>query len=87
MKFFHEHYDKEIISTLEQIVAKQFIRCPYTDAVAILEKCGEKFDYPVSWGIDLQSEHERYLTEKHFKSPVTLFDYPPHAQAVLHTRE
>lgn len=76
MKFFHEHYDKEIISTLEQIVAKEFIRCPYTEAVAILEKCGEKFDFPVSWGIDLQSEHERYLTEKHFKSPVILFDYP-----------
>jgi asparaginyl-tRNA synthetase len=76
MKFFHEHYDKEIIGTLEQIIAKEFIRCTYTEAVAILEKSGQKFDFPVKWGIDLQSEHERYLTEKHFQSPVILFDYP-----------
>lgn len=76
MAFFHEHYDKEIIATLEQIVAREFVRMPYTEAVEILEKCGQKFEYPVKWGIDLQSEHERYLTEKHVGGPVILFDYP-----------
>jgi asparaginyl-tRNA synthetase len=52
------------------------VRLSYTEAVEILQKSGEKFEFPVSWGTDLQSEHERYLTEKHFKSPVILYDYP-----------
>jgi asparaginyl-tRNA synthetase len=76
MAFFHEHYDKEIQATLDQIVQKKFIRLPYTEAVEILEKSGRKFDYQVKWGIDLQSEHERFLTEEHFKGPVILYDYP-----------
>ena len=76
MAFFHEHYDKEIIGTLEQIVAKEFVRLTYTEAVEILQNSGVTFDYPVSWGIDLQSEHERWLTEKHFNGPVILYDYP-----------
>ena len=57
-------------------IASDFRRLPYTEAVEILEKSGEKFDFPVKWGIDLQSEHERYLTEKHFQGPVILYDYP-----------
>ena len=53
-----------------------FVRCSYTEAVDILAKSGKQFDYPVSWGINLQSEHERYLTEEHFKSPVIVYNYP-----------
>jgi asparaginyl-tRNA synthetase len=76
MAFFNEHYDKTTIETLQKIVATDFRRLPYTEAVDILEKSGEKFEFPVKWGIDLQSEHERYLTEKHFQGPVILYDYP-----------
>src|SRR4029078_9451323 len=76
MAFFNEHYDKTTIETLQKIVATDSRRLPYTEAVEILEKSGEKFEFPVQWGIDLQSEHERFLTEKHFQLPVILFDYP-----------
>jgi asparaginyl-tRNA synthetase len=76
MAFFNEHYDKTTLETLQKIVASEFRRLPYTEAVEILEKCGEKFEFPVQWGIDLQSEHERFLTEKHFGGPVILYDYP-----------
>ena len=76
MAFFNEHYDKTAIETLEKIATSSFQRLPYTEAVEILEKSGEKFEFPVKWGIDLQSEHERYLTEKHFQGPVILYDYP-----------
>ncbi len=76
MAFFNQRIDTTILETLRNIVEHDFIRLPYTEAVDILQKCGQKFDYPVSWGIDLQSEHERYLTEQHFKQPVILFDYP-----------
>jgi asparaginyl-tRNA synthetase len=76
MAFFNEHYDKTTIETLQKIVTSDFRRLPYTEAVEILEKSGEKFEFPVKWGIDLQSEHERYLTEKHFQGPVILYDYP-----------
>src|SRR5262245_439345 len=76
MAFFNEHYDKTALETLQKIIASDFRRLPYTEAVSILESCGEKFEFPVKWGIDLQSEHERYLTEKHFQGPVILYDYP-----------
>lgn len=76
MEFFAQRIEKEAISRLESIVDSDFVRLPYTEAIAILESCGEKFEYPVSWGTDLQSEHERYLTEKKFNCPVILFDYP-----------
>jgi asparaginyl-tRNA synthetase len=76
MAFFNEHYDKTTIETLQKIVVSDFRRLPYTEAVEILEKSGEKFEFAVKWGIDLQSEHERYLTEKHFQGPVILYDYP-----------
>lgn len=76
MKFFQERIDKEILTRLQGILDSEFLRVTYTDAVDILQKSGQAFEYPVSWGIDLQSEHERYLTEQHFKKPVILHDYP-----------
>jgi asparaginyl-tRNA synthetase len=76
MAFFNERIEKTAISTLQGIVDAKFVRLPYTEAVDILTKSGESFEFPVKWGIDLQSEHERFLTEKHFKSPVILYDYP-----------
>jgi asparaginyl-tRNA synthetase len=76
MQFFQERVDPTVISTLEGILASQFQRVTYTEAIDILMRCGESFEYPVSWGADLQSEHERYLTEKHFASPVIVHDYP-----------
>ncbi len=76
MEFFHERIDKTVIDTLQHVVEQQFIRLPYTEAVEILEKSGQQFEFPVGWGHDLQAEHERYLTEEHFKSPVILYDYP-----------
>ncbi len=76
MKFFNERIDKTAIETLTNIVNSDFVRISYTEAVDILLKCGESFEFPVSWGIDLQSEHERYLTEKKFKKPVIVSDYP-----------
>lgn len=74
--FFNEQIDKTLIDTLQHVLSSQFIRLSYTDAVDLLIQSGRKFDYNVAWGIDLQSEHERYLTEEHFKSPVILYDYP-----------
>jgi asparaginyl-tRNA synthetase len=76
MKFFNTRVDKSVIETLEHIVTSEFVRLSYTEAVEILEHCGAQFEFPVKWGIDLQSEHERYLTETTFKKPVILFDYP-----------
>lgn len=78
MQFFNDMIDesKSLIERLEGIVKSEFVRLPYTEAVDLLLKSGHKFDFPVEWGIDLQSEHERYLTEQHFKKPVILFDYP-----------
>ena len=73
---FAKFVDKELEGRLKQVLEKPFVRVSYTEAVEILEKSGAKFDYPVAWGENLQSEHERYLTEKHFRSPVTVFDYP-----------
>jgi asparaginyl-tRNA synthetase len=76
MKFFNERIDKTTIETLTHIVNSDFARITYTEAVDILLKSGESFEFPVSWGIDLQSEHERYLAEKKFKKPVIVSDYP-----------
>ena len=78
MQFFNDRIDpdKALISNLESIIGSEFVRLPYTDAVEILINSGHKFEYPVEWGTDLQSEHERFLTEQHFKKPVILFDYP-----------
>ena len=76
MTFFNQRIDATVIETLHKIVDSDFVRLPYTEAVEILERSGEKFEYPVAWGSDLQSEHERFLTEKKFDGPVILFDYP-----------
>ncbi len=81
MEFFNERIDKTVIETLKGIVESDFVRLTYTEAVEILLKCGENFEFPVSWGIDLQSEHERYLTEKKFKKPVIVCDYPKDIKA------
>lgn len=76
LKFFNERIEPTLLASLENIVSHEFIRLTYTEAVDILEKSGRTFEYPISWGKDLQSEHERYLTEEHFKQPVILTDYP-----------
>lgn len=73
---FAKFVDKGLEARLRQLLEQPFIRVSYTEAVSILKGCGETFQYPVSWGENLQSEHERYLTEKHFKGPVTVYDYP-----------
>ncbi|MGH7821083.1 MAG: asparagine--tRNA ligase [Candidatus Binatia bacterium] len=76
MRFFAERIDRTVIGTLEHIVASPFERVTYSEAIAILEKSGRSFEFPVEWGVDLQSEHERYLTEEHFRKPVIAYDYP-----------
>lgn len=76
LDFLNKMVDKELIERLESVVKVDFQRATYTEGVEILEKCGEKFEFPVKWGIDLQAEHEKYLVEKHFKRPVILTDYP-----------
>ncbi len=81
LKFLNDMFDKELISRLESVVNTEFARLSYTEGVNILMASGEKFEYPVSWGTDLQSEHERYLVEKHFKRPVILTDYPKDIKA------
>ncbi|WP_411847757.1 asparagine--tRNA ligase [Roseibacillus persicicus] len=73
---FANFVDKGLPERLQQVLEQPFVRVSYTDAVEILEKSGATFQYPVAWGENLQSEHERYLTEKHFKAPVTVFNYP-----------
>ena len=81
LKFLNDMFDKELISRLESVINTEFVRLTYTVGVDILLKSGEKFEFPVAWGIDLQSEHERYLVEKHFKKPVILTDYPKDIKA------
>jgi asparaginyl-tRNA synthetase len=76
LEFLAKQYDEQLIERLRFVVADEFIRLSYTEGVSILEQSGEQFEFPVSWGVDLQSEHERYLVEKHFKKPVILTDYP-----------
>jgi asparaginyl-tRNA synthetase len=76
IELFARFVDKRLISTLENIVHSEFVRLPYKEAVDILKKSGKKFEYPVEDGLDLQSEHEWYLTEAHFKKPVIVYDYP-----------
>ncbi len=80
IEFFNRFVDKTLRERLEHVVAKPFVRVSYTDAVEILQKSGEKFEFPIVWGEGLQSEHERFLTEKHFKSPVAVYDYPREAK-------
>ncbi|GHT19998.1 asparagine--tRNA ligase [Bacteroidia bacterium] len=74
--FLAKMYDNELVERLNFVIANDFKRLTYTEGVEILEKSGKKFEFPVYWGADLQSEHERYLVEEHFKRPVILTDYP-----------
>lgn len=81
MAFFAERVDDKAISRLQQIVESSFVRMDYTDAITILQNCGKKFEYAVEWGVDLQSEHERYLAEVHVGAPVILQNYPKDIKA------
>ncbi|WMM23330.1 asparagine--tRNA ligase [Tissierella sp. MB52-C2] len=81
MEFFNDFVDKGLIERLENIVNSDFGRITYTDAVELLQKSGEEFQYPVEWGIDLQTEHERYISEQVFKKPVFVVDYPKEIKA------
>ena len=81
LKFLNDMYDKELIYRLESVVKTDFVRLTYTEGIKILEESGEKFEFPVYWGVDLQSEHERYLVEKNFGRPVILTDYPKDIKA------
>ncbi len=81
IKFLEERFDKGLTERLKFVVENDFIRLPYTEGVKILEESGKKFEFPVHWGTDLQSEHERYLVEEHFKKPVILTDYPKEIKA------
>ncbi len=81
IEFLAEHFDKGLVERLEFVLHNDFVRLTYTEGVKILEESGKKFEFPVSWGIDLQSEHERYLVEEHFKKPVILTDYPKDIKA------
>ena len=81
MEFFNERIDKTLVETLTHIVTSDFVRIDYTEAVNLLEKSGKKFEFPVAWGVDLQTEHERYLTEETFKKPVIIMNYPAKIKA------
>jgi len=76
LSLFGKFVDKGLHDRLKFVVERPFVRVPYTEAIEILNKSGKKFEFPVEYGLNLQSEHERFLTEEHFKSPVTVFNYP-----------
>ena len=81
LAFFNQMYDKELLERLQVVASNDFVRLTYTEAVDILMKSGQKWEFPVDWGTDLQAEHERYLVEKHFVKPVILTDYPKKIKA------
>jgi asparaginyl-tRNA synthetase len=81
LEFFNSMYDKELLKKLAFVIQNPFKRITYTEAVEILKNSGKKFEFPVEWGTDLQSEHERYLVEKHFECPVILYNYPKDIKA------
>lgn len=76
LEFFGKFVDKDLLSRLDFVLEKPFVRCSYTEAVEILGRSGRTWEHPVAWGANLQAEHERYLTEEHFKCPVTVYNYP-----------
>jgi asparaginyl-tRNA synthetase len=76
LEFFSKFVDKELLARLDFVLDKPFVRCSYTEAIEILNKSGKTWEHPVAWGDNLQSEHERYLTEEHFKCPTTVYNYP-----------
>ncbi|MEL6248503.1 MAG: asparagine--tRNA ligase [Cyanobacteria bacterium J06627_15] len=81
IEFFNKRISDTVLSNADNIINNDFERLPYTDAIKLLEKADKKFDYPVSWGLDMQSEHERYLAEEYFKKPVIVTDYPAEIKA------
>ncbi|MEN0019816.1 MAG: asparagine--tRNA ligase [Planctomycetota bacterium] len=81
MAFFNERIEKGLIDRLKHVIETPFRLLPYTEAIEILGKAKKKFEYPVEWGLDMQSEHERYLTEEHFKQPVVVINYPKQIKA------
>ena len=81
MEFFNQFIDKELFERLDVLVNSDFERITYTEAIEILKNSKQNFEYEVEWGIDLQTEHERYLAEKHFKKPVFVTDYPKDIKA------
>ncbi|WP_435234178.1 asparagine--tRNA ligase [Psychromonas sp. PT13] len=81
MAFFAQRVDKQAISRLENMISSEFVRMDYTDAIEILLNCDKEFEYPVEWGVDLQSEHERYLAEEHIGAPIILQNYPKDIKA------
>ncbi len=81
IEFLASMYDKDLVERLESVLKDEFVRLAYTEGIEILEKSGKKFEFPVYWGADLSSEHERYLVEEHFKRPVILTDYPKEIKA------
>ncbi len=81
MAFFEERVEKGVIAKLESMVSAEFVRMDYTEAIKVLEGSRQKFEFPVKWGMDLQSEHERYLAEKHVGKPVILMNYPKEIKA------
>lgn len=81
MEFFNNFVDKELLKRLNNIVNSDFARITYTQAIEILQQSNVKFDYPVKWGVDLQTEHERYITEEIYKKPVFVIDYPKEIKA------
>lgn len=84
VKFLNDRYDNELIERLQSVISEDFVRLEYTEGIKILEEAkanGVEFEYPIYWGVDLQSEHERYLVEKHFKRPVILTGYPKDIKA------
>ena len=86
VKFLNDMFDKGLIERLQGVLKDNFVRLPYTDGIKILEEAvakGHKFEFPVYWGVDLASEHERYLVEEHFKCPVILTDYPKEIKAAI----
>ena len=84
ISFLNDKYDDSLVERLRGVADTEFVRLPYTEGIRILEEAvanGVEFEYPVSWGVDLQSEHERFLVEKHFRKPVILTDYPKDIKA------
>jgi aspartyl/asparaginyl-tRNA synthetase len=81
LAFFDQRIEKGLVAKLEGIVGSQFVHMDYGEAIQVLERANEKFEFPVKWGIDLQSEHERYFSEKHAKKPVIVMNYPKDIKA------
>jgi asparaginyl-tRNA synthetase len=81
MEFFNQRIDQTVLATADNIIHNEFARVTYTEAISILEKSGKTFEYPVEWGLDMQSEHERYLAETYFKKPVIVTNYPAKIKA------